>query len=426
MSLKLILYGHSADTEALKMAQAGKITERFVKKLKAPERGHYIEYDDLVPGFGVRITANDVVSFVLNYRMNGRERRYTIGRYPEESALSARNKSLQLRRGISEGTDPLDEKERQRGEPLVADLANDYLERHAVPHKRAGSVRNDRGILKNIVLPRLGRLRVTAVGRRDIESLHNSLKGTPYHANRVLSLLSKMFSLAIHWRWCSENPAHGIERYQEDKRDTWLTEEQLDALDKALNAYSDPGTADAIRLLMLTGAREAEVLNASWDHFDLRRGLWTKPSHHTKQRKVEHVPLSAASLAVLTRMHSTKTGTYLFPGADGKSPRVTVQKPWKQVCKAAGLATEEKIAGKRRMLVRYKPTIRLHDLRHTFASHLVSAGESLHVVGKLLGHTQPQTTARYAHLADAALRDAANKFGQLFLGKRGRRKPRQR
>src|SRR5581483_484623 len=108
---------------------------------------------------------------------------------------------------------------------------------------------------------------------------------------------------------------------------------------------------------------------------------------------------------------------YLFPGRETGNARVTIRRPWVQVCKAAGLATAVPFKGKRRELVRYKPTVRIHDLRHSFASHLVSKGESLHIVGKLLGHTLPQTTARYAHLADSPLRDAADRFGAIYTAK---------
>jgi integrase len=256
---------------------------------------------------------------------------------------------------------------------------------------------------------------VKAIGRRDIEALHHSLKATPYHANRVLALLSKMFGLAVEWGWRPDNPTKGIERYHEEKRQTWLSAEQLASLEGALDSYADSDAADALRLVILTGSREGEVLNAAWDQFDLDRGVWTKPSHHTKQKRIEHVPLSTPALALLERMAARRNGSpYLFPGRYGDKARVTLRRPWIQVCKAAGLATEVRIPGKRGELIRYKPTVRIHDLRHTFASHLVSKGESLHIVGKLLGHTQPQTTARYAHLSDGALRDATNRFGDIL------------
>ncbi len=313
-----------------------------------------------------------------------------------------------------DGYDPLQARQQDRLEPTVNDLATEYLKRYAVTHKRASSVRNDREMIDNIIRPALGSLHLQAVGKRDMETLHASFKATPYRANRVLALLSKMFSLAEEWEWVGDNPARGIPRFQEDKRERWLTEQELQRFTKALNVYPDQNPADALRLLLLTGAREGEVLKADWPQFDLQRGIWTKPSHHTKEKKIEHVPLSAAALELLRRMKRTASARGpLFPGAKGE-PRVTLRRPWVQICKAASLSDVFRVQGKRRTITKSKPTLRIHDLRHSFASHLVSNGVSLHIVGKLLGHTQSQTTQRYAHVADQALRDASNRMGEIF------------
>src|SRR5947209_17402 len=269
-----------------------KLTQKAVLALDPPAAGNRIQYDDEIPGFGARITSNGVVSFILNYRVQGRERRYTIGRHPELTALAARERAIQLRGKILDGIDPLQQRIEASNEPTMDDLARDYIERYAKPHKRASSLRNDRQMLERIILPKLKALRVRAVTRRDIETLHHSLKETPYRANRVLALLSKMFSLATEWDWRPDNAAKGIPRYPEDRRETWLTAEQVEDLLTALDNYSDQSAANAIRLLIVTGASEGEVLRATWDQFDIKRGIWTKPSHHTKQKKIEHTPLS--------------------------------------------------------------------------------------------------------------------------------------
>lgn len=390
----------------------GRISQRNIKTLHAPQRGNRVEWDGEIPGFGVCITRSGVKSFVLSYRINGRKRRYTIGRCSEWSADAARNRAIELKQEIRNGKDPLQEKQRASGEPTISELATQYLERHAETHKRASGRRNDRQMLRGIVLPRLGSFQLKAVGRRDIETLHASLKATPYRANRVLSLLSKMFSLAMEWGWRSDNPVRGIPRFHEDKRERWLTVDELRRIDIALDAYPDQRAANVIRMLLMTGAREGEVLKADWTQFDLKRGIWTKPSHHTKQKKIEHVPLGADVLKLLHSMKQKAAGP-LFPGTNG-SARVTIRRPWVQVCKAAGLVEVLTLKGKRRTINRYRPTLRIHDLRHTYASHLVSDGVSLQVVGKLLGHTNPQTTNRYAHVADEALRKATNRFGEIF------------
>lgn len=390
-----------------------RISKKLISKLVPPPTGNEVVYDAEIPGFGVRITASGVIAFVLNYRIHGRERRYTIGRYPELSATAARERAIQLRGRILDGHDPLEERAQARAEPTLNDLAKEYLEQYASHHKRDSSIRNDRQMIEKIITPKLGKHRLQSIGRKDIELLHAGLKATPYRANRVLALLSKMFNLAVQWGWRADNPVHGVTRFHEDRREQWLSEEEVRRFAAALDAYSDQSAANALRLLLLTGAREGEVLKAEWSQFDLKRGIWTKPSHHTKQKKIEHVPLSGAAVSLLGEMKPKQAMGPLFPGANGNA-RVTLRRPWVQACKAAGLAEEFEIKGKRKNLKRYRPTVRIHDLRHTYASHLVSAGTSLQIVGKLLGHTEPQTTARYAHVADEALRNATERFATIF------------
>jgi integrase len=273
-------------------------------------------------------------------------------------------------------------------------------------------------MIEKIIAPKLGKLRLKSIGKKDIESLHASLKSTPYRANRVLALLSKMFTLASQWGLRADNPAHGVPRFPEDRREGWLSPEEIRRFWDALANYKDQNAANALRLLLLTGAREGEVLTSDWDQFDLKRGIWTKPSHHTKQKKTEYVPLNKTAMALLIEMKSKSSGGPLFPGAKGHT-RVSLRRPWVQACKAAGLAEAIKVKGKKQVITRHRPLFRIHDLRHTYASHLVSAGMSLQIIGKLLGHTQPQTTARYAHVADAELRNATESFSALVERRNG-------
>ena len=395
-------FAHGSDTGRtrilLKMAE--RIIGKTVDRLRPPPTGSRILYDNEIPGFGARITSKGTVSFVLNYCIRGRERRYTIGRHPIISATAAREEAIQLRGRILRGLDPLAARADDRAAATVAELARDYLTRHAEPYKHPSSVHNDKGMLDGIVLPRFGRLRVAAVDRRDVETLHHQLKGTPYRANRVLSLLSKMFSLAVHWGWRSDNPTQGIPRYHEEPRARWLTQEELERLQAALAAHPDQKAANAVRLILQTGARKGEVLCASWPEFDLERGVWTKPSHHTKQQRTEHLPLSAATVKLLRSMKKQAEGEFLFPGRDPAGPLRDLKGIWEDLCQAARLEH-----------------VRLHDLRHTYASHLVSSGVPLALVGRLLGHTQPQTTARYAHLADTPLRKAADLYARVLAGR---------
>jgi integrase len=400
------------------MKPAVNISQRFVKSLKPPVSGYEIFCDKQIRGFGVRITAAGAISFVLAYTtIHGRERRYTIYSWPEFTADAAREEALNLRQRIQKGIDPIEEKEAKRTEPLLSDLADDYMSKYAETKKRPSSLRNDRQMLDKIIRPALGKLRLRAVTRRDIELLHGSLKSTPYRANRVLALLSSMFNFAIEWEWTESNPVEGVKRYEEPQRATWLSLEQLQSLETALREYPDQVAAAAIRLLIVTGSRENEVLSANWSQFDLKRGVWTKPSHHTKTKKTEHVPLNQAAMRILFELHKNSSSGFLFPGADSnrKTHRVTIRKPWMQILRGSGLAVGEQVPSKRKGMMKtiWKPLVRVHDLRHSFASHLVSSGASLYLVGKLLGHTQASTTQRYAHCSDEALRGVTNSFPML-------------
>ncbi|MEM9625356.1 MAG: site-specific integrase [Pseudomonadota bacterium] len=294
------------------------------------------------------------------------------------------------------GQDLVDERRATRDAPTVAVLSRDYLERHAVPKKRPKSVRDDKAMLNGTIIPRLGSRKVVSVTRRDIETIHIALRSTPYKANRVLALLSKMFSLAVEWGWRADNPVMRIERYDEQKRDRWLSDAELKRLCTVLDQHPNQRAANAVRLQLLTGARLGEVLKARHGDFDIERGVWTKPSHHTKQKRTEHVPLSAQALALVARIIDASAGNsaYLFPGEVPGKPLQDIKKFWQGAREKAEI-----------------PDYRLHDNRHTHASHLVSSGLSLEIVGRLLGHTNPATTQRYAHLADDPLRAAANRFG---------------
>jgi integrase len=379
------------------------LNEGILAKLQPPAKGQKFVFDRQVRGLAVRMTPGGTKSFVLNYRLHGRRRRFTLGIWSDLTLEQARDDATEWRRAIRQGQDPAAQKVLDREAPTVKSLADRFLTDYSERHNRASTLRNNRQMLDGIVRPRLGKLPVKGITKADIEALHHSMRGTPYRANRILAVLSKMFSLAVEWGLREGNPVLGVAKYAEERRGKWLQSDELIRLHKALDEYPDQQSANAIRLILLTGSRKGEVLQAQWDEFDLEgRGKWRKPSHHTKQQKVSHVPLSKEALRVLREMK--RTGDFLFPSprVPGK-PLENLRRAWADVCKAAKLQH-----------------VRIHDLRHTYASHLVSRGTPLATVGRLLGHTQAQTTERYAHLADDVLRAATNRAGAALRGKRGK------
>ncbi len=377
-----------------------KLTKQIVGN-GTPQDHEVIIWDTEVKGLGLRISPGGAKSYILKTRIGGGRtapvRKPTLGKAGDLTLIQARTKARAWKALASEGIDPSRHKE--ISERTVSDLCKEYMEVHA-PRKR--SSRDDRSKISTHILPRLGRRLVIDVSFSDIERLHRSMKHTPYAANRTLALISKMFSLAIRWEWTERNPAKGVERYPEEKRERFLSPDEISRLSHALNEYvataNHPSeakkAADAILLLMLTGARRSEVLSANWDMFDLDAGIWIKPSSHTKQKKAHRIPLSPQAVQLLTRRKcSGDDNEYVFPSTRGtKFPHLTdIKKSWSEICNLAEL-----------------PKLRIHDLRHTYASLLVSGGASLPLIGALLGHTQVQTTQRYAHLMDEPLREATN------------------
>jgi integrase len=375
-----------------------KLTKTTVDKL-TPDTEDYIIWDAALPGFGVRVKPSNVKSYIVQYRnrKTGASRRKTIGQHgPLLTFHKAKERARVILADALKGNDPVADDRAIREAPTIQHLAADYMEQHAIPKKRPRSVENDRSMIIRIILPKLGSKKVAAVQSRDIHLMHVSMKSTPYQANRVLGLLSKMFSLGVKWGWRSDNPVKGIERFQEKRRERWLSDDELRRLLAVLTNHQNQRAANAVRFQLLTGARLGEVLKARWSDIDFERGVWTKPSHHTKQKRTEHIPLSGPALALITDMRrkSNSKTAYLFPGDAEGQPLRDIKKFWKAVIREAGISQ-----------------YRLHDNRHTHASHLVSSGLSLEIVGRLLGHTNPTTTKRYAHIADSPLRAATERFG---------------
>jgi integrase len=375
-----------------------KLTKSVVESLTSGSE-EFVIWDSALPGFGIRVKPSNVKSYVVQYRnrKTGASRRKTIGQHgPLLTFHKAKERARILLADALKGNDPVADDRTVRDAPTMRQLAADYLEQHAIPKKRPRSVKNDRSMIDRIILPRLGSKKVAAIQSRDVHSLHVSMKQTPYQANRLLALLSKMLSLAVKWGWRSDNPVRSIERFQEEQRERWLSDGELCQLLSVLVAHPNQRAANAVRLQLLTGARLGEVLKARWSDFDLERGVWTKPSHHTKQKRTEHIPLSGPTLTLLTDMRAKAEPqeTNLLPGNASGRPLQDIKKFWKVVTAQAGIAN-----------------YRLHDNRHTHASHLVSSGLSLEIVGRLLGHTNPTTTKRYAHIADSPLRAATERFG---------------
>lgn len=377
---------------------AEKITDKLVRAIEPPASGNRRIYDSKLKGFGVRVTKAGTKAFILNYYAHGRERRYTIGSYPDWSVAAARTEATNLKRSIDRGNDPLETRQEGRAAPTMVELFERYAVDH-LPRKAPRAAADDLSMWKKIIVPFFGRRKVAAVTHADCDRLHREVSADrPVRANRVIEVLRKAMNLAIRWGWRADNPASGVHRNQEEPRNRYLSRDEVGRLTTALSAHRERTSATAIRLMLLTGCRRGEALSATWAEFDLASGVWVKPSAHTKQRKQHRVTLSGSAVALLRAWQATASGELVFPGQTGR-PLTDVKRTWEAVRREAALED-----------------VRLHDLRHTYASILASHGRSLPTIGAMLGHTQAQTTARYSHLLDDPQREAAELVATFVAG----------
>lgn len=394
------------------MRKREKLTEKQVRAAEPRARSYQV-FDADVLGLSICVYASGSRSFMFDYRSSGRQRRYTIGRWPEWSVAAARERAKALRRDIDAGQDPVADRDDSRDAPKIPDLIDRYLKEHAA-HLAARNASDQESMLRKLVEPHWKHRLVAEIEPVDVERVLSLIaegrarprkdktkgkrrgslqppKPTPIRANRAGEVLRKMFNLAVAWKMRPDNPAATFRRRTEVERDRFLSLDEISRLSDALADAKDQRGAAIIRMCMLTGARLGEVRTARFEHFDLDHGAWAKPAANTKQRRIHRVPISAETAALVrTRMGSVpKDCAWLFPGdADGKDqPVQEVRRFWQAIQTAADL-----------------PGVRVHDLRHTFASLLVSGGASLEMIGKLLGHSQARTTQRYAHLMDSPLR----------------------
>lgn len=426
-----------------------RLTKRAVDALVAPPAGAPLveTWDTELKGFGVRVSHTGRKTYFVKKRTQaGRQVKITLGVHGAVTADQAREAAMRELGRIADGADPVEVKRRARAAerarrtlPTVAELAERFLDEHVAVHDRPRTLAEYRGLIKRHIKPRLGDIKVPDVEYDDIATLHRALKATPYVANRVLAVLSKMFSLAVIWKLRPANPVKGVQRYPEQRRQRFLSAAELARLGEALAAYPFQISANAIRLLLLTGARRMEVLAMTWEMVEAEAGIWVKPSSLTKQKTVHRVPLSPGARQLLDDMKKYRDkralghnggalldgaeSAFVFSGRSRGTHLTDVKKAWATVCEKAGLGKmvpKVDRAGKavvdkdKRPVLVFKPGVRVHDLRHTYASILASSGASLPVIGALLGHSQPQTTARYAHLADDPLQEAANRVDALL------------
>ena len=362
-----------------------KLTKRIVEAAMPKDKEFYV-WDSDIPGLGLRVLPSGRRQYIVQYRAGRRSRRLSLGPSTILSAEQARSQAICILADVRSGNDPAEDRDENRKALLVRELAERFDEQHISVRLKAMTAQEYRRALKKIILPKLGQLAIKNVTRADIARFHHDLRLRPYQANRCLAIISKMFNVAELWglRPDGTNPTRHIPKYPERPRARFLGIEEIKILGNVLREMEMerlvmPSAALAVRLLLYTGCRLSEIMTLKWEYVDLEARTLNLPDSKSGAKKVFLGRPACDLLENAPRLPGNPwviTGT--LPGA-----RLTDLQPfWQRVRARAGL-----------------PEVRIHDLRHTFASTAIATGHSLPIIGKLLGHTQVQTTARYAHLA---------------------------
>ena len=377
--------------------QYRKLSKRVVDRLAVDDKDTVV-WDRDLPGFGVRVYPSGRKVYVVQSRFGGKSRRATIGRHGDITPEQARKAAVKLIVRIKAG-EPLVEPEPQ-APPTVCDLAARYLREYVAMHCKPNTVRHYGQMVRNHIVPALADLRVSEVQRKHILQFQYGLRDMPTVANRTVDILVKMFNLAELWemRPPGRNPCKSVRRYKVNPRkERFLTPGELARLGRTLDnapteRLASRHTAAAIRLLVLTGCRRNEVLGLAWSDLDFEAGEMRLGDSKTGARVV---PLPPAAIEVLKDLPRTASNPWVFPGWKKGTHQVNINDAWERVRERAGLQG-----------------VRLHDLRHTFASRALAIGEGLPMIGKLLGHRQVNTTARYAHLARESIQASTAKVAE--------------
>ena len=362
-----------------------RISQRTVDGLSVEEKDA-VFWDCDLPGFGVRVYPNGTKVYVVQTRGHGKSRRVTIGRHGLFTADEARRRAVRIIINIKDGEHPA---RSPADKVTVAELAERFLKEHVAVYCRPSTEKMYASALRRFILPAYGHLPVGVVERDHVADLHYHMRNKPYQANRVLDIASKMFSLAEVWglRPDGSNPCRHVKRYKERNRERFLSPEETERLGEVLREAEDemPSAVAAFRLLLLTGCRLSEIQFLRWEY--VKDDCIELPDAKTGGRVV---PLGPEARAILVGLSRADDNLWVIPGRLPGSHITDLQKPWRRIRARAGLED-----------------VRIHDLRHSYASRALALGESLTMIGKLLGHTQVQTTARYAHLARDSIQNAA-------------------
>ena len=384
-----------------------KLTATLIEKMKP----HQCFWDERMIGFGVRTQTTTSPRYIVKTTLNGRPKFITVGRHGALTLDQARKQARQILGEVAQGKDPVSDRRaaREATRLTLRAVSTRWLSEHVAQKRKPSTYESYRYLLQNYILPQLGSTSLNGLNRTKIIKLHDSLRSKPRTANMVLAVLSSF------WTWCvrrglveGENPVRYIERNPENKCERFLSPDELARLGKALTEYEPHHffAVVALRLLILTGARRGEILSLRWDEVDFEGGFLRLADSKTGPK---NIALPGAVAEILNELPRLEGNPYVIPGGKAGRPLVNLNDPWGKIRSMAGL-----------------DDVRIHDLRHSYASVAVSGGMGLPQIGKLLGHSQTQTTHRYAHLADAPVKSAAETVSGEIANLLGGEKPQKK
>ena len=377
-----------------------RFTKPYLDSLK-PEAKTYTVWDPEMPGFGVRVWTSGKIVFTYKYTRRAIQNWITLGPYGPLTLPLAKKMAQKIQLQVLEGQDPHKKLKEVREAPTVSELAKRFMEEHVETKTKATTQRQYKEALTRFVLPALGKRLVKDLEPGDIAKLHHGLKETPYQANRVLAVMSKMMKMAELWgyRPQASNPCFYIQKYRERPRERFLTPAELRCLAQVLVEVEESREESifaiaAIRLLMFTGARLNEILRLKWEEVDLDSGLIRLQDSKTGAKAIF---LNKLAVDVLNEIPHMLDNPFVIAGDKEGTCLINLEKPWGNIREKAKLGE-----------------VRIHDLRHTFASFAVQGGMSLEMIGALLGHSQASTTKRYAHMASTQHKTNSEAVGKAL------------